>query len=141
MKIEISQKFESEELAARIADGESVDWDELGAVTPQSDIQELERLRSIEKMIRTVRHRHASVTNTTERATLFRFGGLDVIERIGAGAQGEVYRAYDPMLDQHVALKPQGGLKYPDKSVFWTGQTSGSSPPTEYSKRIWCCGA
>src|SRR6185436_15672472 len=30
---------------------------------------------------------------------------LEILEPLGAGAQGEVFRAYDPMLDAEVALK------------------------------------
>ena len=35
----------------------------------------------------------------------FKFGQLEVLEKLGEGAQAEVYRAYDPVLDQFFALK------------------------------------
>jgi serine/threonine protein kinase len=34
-----------------------------------------------------------------------RFGGYEVIDRIGAGGMGEVWRAWDPSLEREVALK------------------------------------
>src|SRR5687767_7756693 len=39
-------------------------------------------------------------------ADLFRsWGHLRVMEKLGEGSFGEVYRAYDPLLDRQVALK------------------------------------
>jgi eukaryotic-like serine/threonine-protein kinase len=35
----------------------------------------------------------------------FRFGQLEVLDKLGEGAQAEIYRAYDPVLDQFFALK------------------------------------
>ena len=41
--------------------------------------------------------------------TPFRWGHLRVLEPIGAGGFGEIYRAYDPNLDREVALKLRRG--------------------------------
>src|SRR3984885_1130829 len=38
-------------------------------------------------------------------APSFRFGQLEVLDKLGEGAQAEIYRAYDPVLDQFFALK------------------------------------
>jgi serine/threonine protein kinase len=42
---------------------------------------------------------------TAHRAVLFEWGHLAVLESVGAGGFGEVFRAYDPMLQREVALK------------------------------------
>ncbi len=47
------------------------------------------------------------------RSPLFRWGLLDVLEKIGQGAFGEVYRAYDPALDREVALKLWNRAAFP----------------------------
>jgi serine/threonine protein kinase len=42
---------------------------------------------------------------TAHHAVLFEWGHLAVLESIGTGGFGEVFRAYDPMLQREVALK------------------------------------
>ena len=51
------------------------------------------------------RHLQLGDARDTPRSGRFRFGALTVLEPLGSGAQGDVWRAYDPMLDLHVALK------------------------------------
>ena len=34
-----------------------------------------------------------------------RLGGYEIVSPLGAGGMGEVYRAKDPELDRHVAIK------------------------------------
>ena len=41
----------------------------------------------------------------TQRPRLFSWGHLDVLDKIGEGSFGEVFRAYDSILDRDVALK------------------------------------
>jgi serine/threonine protein kinase len=41
----------------------------------------------------------------TRPLPLFRFGRYEVLEEIGHGGQGIVYRAHDPILERHIALK------------------------------------
>src|SRR6266478_8955056 len=51
------------------------------------------------------------------RVTGARIGRYVVLERVGSGAMGVVYGAYDPELDRKIALKllqkPRGGAQKP----------------------------
>jgi len=90
-----------EQLAARIADEQPVDWRELDA-----DTASVSGLREIEQLAQGFRHLQVSaVAPKTPTSNRFMFGNLQVLEPIGSGAQGEVWRAYDPLLDLQVALK------------------------------------
>jgi tRNA A-37 threonylcarbamoyl transferase component Bud32 len=97
-----SEQRDLEQLAARIADEQPVDWREL----EQTDDSSVSGLREIEQLAQGFRHLQVSaVAPKTPTSNRFTFGTLQVLEPIGSGAQGEVWRAYDPLLDMHVALK------------------------------------
>jgi tRNA A-37 threonylcarbamoyl transferase component Bud32 len=91
-----------EQVAARIADEQPVNWGKVG----EADAASLSGLREIEQLAQGFRHLQVSaVAPKTPTSNRFRFGALQVLELIGSGAQGEVWRAYDPLLDLQVALK------------------------------------
>ena len=90
-----------EQLAARIADEEPVDW--RAAVNGRDPV--VQGLREFEQVVNGFRHVRLANGSETPRASRFRFGNLTVIDALGAGTQGEVWRAYDPLLDLQVALK------------------------------------
>ena len=92
-----------EKLAARIADDEPVDWRSAAEKTTTDPI--LAGLRELEQVAHGFRHAQISNGKDTPRSSRFKFGTLTVIEPIGSGSQGEVWRAYDPLLDLQVALK------------------------------------
>ncbi|MEO5624498.1 MAG: serine/threonine-protein kinase [Dokdonella sp.] len=93
---------ELESLAARIADDEPVSWP---AARGAGETQTLNGLREVQQLMQGYRHLQLDTARNTPRSCRFRFGTLTVIEPLGSGTQGEVWRAYDPALDLQVALK------------------------------------
>jgi serine/threonine protein kinase len=94
-----------EHLAARIADDEPVDWLTATGALDTSDDSAVQGLRELEQVVNGFRHVQLAEGRATPTSSRFQFGGLTVIDPLGSGSQGDVWRAYDPMLDLHVALK------------------------------------
>ncbi len=108
------------ELAEAIADGRPLDWDSIELSTPDgeerlvvahlraiSQIAEL-RIASDSVSASSAASRFLSTTGATaspEGTAIGRWGLLQILERVGAGSFGDVYRAWDPTLDREVALK------------------------------------
>jgi peptide/nickel transport system substrate-binding protein len=104
------------EVADQIADGTPIDWEALNA-RPLDPVEEelVERLRALEQVIR--QHLVATASSPSSPDDLGHlespptepipatWGALKIVERIGHGTFGDVYRAYDPRLDRIVALK------------------------------------
>lgn len=93
-----------QELATRIADDRPVDWAGPAGAAPADD-PATRGLRELERIAQGFRHAQLAGDSAPVTPGRFAFGPLRVLERVGAGTQGEVWRAYDPMLDMHVALK------------------------------------
>lgn len=98
-----------DELAENFVDALSVDWGyakQLG-----DDAQDLLKNFHTISQIAQLHHSHHGTDNTdsrhsdTETMQLFQWGRLKVVEKIGSGANGQVYRAHDDILDRDVALK------------------------------------
>lgn len=103
-------------LVDAIAEGRPIDWD---AVRRESALSEtvVRRLAMVEAHARALRQwpADASATDTGpdvtrtedrhDRETGWSWGPLIVFERVGGGAFGDVYRAWDPGLEHVVALK------------------------------------
>jgi hypothetical protein len=85
-------------LALALTDGRDVDWAREG-VTDDAAFGHLRALESIAKATAASEPREASTL--AER----RFGPLRLLEKLGAGASGEVFRAWDMRLEREVALK------------------------------------
>ncbi|MBA3295595.1 MAG: protein kinase, partial [Acidobacteria bacterium] len=87
-------------LARAILDDTPVDWADVEARSEQADRPLLAQLR----LLATLRN-VGRTSEWPEGSKLESWGRLRVFERIGRGAFGEVYRAWDPTLDREVALK------------------------------------
>lgn len=102
------------ELAGRVADGTPVEWSD-SSPSPELDetLRNLQALEAVAAAFRTCRseesgHRDGGLVSTQggERPVpLFVWGQLEVLEKLGEGSFGEVYRSRDPLLDRDVALK------------------------------------
>src|SRR5215471_11887340 len=98
-------------LAEMMAEGIPVDWDELRREDPELAAS-VDRFRELEAL--STAHRNASqeigqiadrTVSAPREQPLFLWGDIQALEKIGEGGFAEVYRAWDPALEQEVALK------------------------------------
>jgi serine/threonine-protein kinase len=88
------------DVAAALADGTVVDWESAArSLTSDDDRRLLTELRFIEDLAR------GAQTASTAVAAGECWGPLKILEHVGRGAFGDVYRAWDNRLDREVALK------------------------------------
>jgi len=107
-------------VARAITDGQPVDWAGLLAAHPEHRSR-LEKLRLIQSLadsqvLRILEATSEDLSPAPDGA--FTWGPLRVIERIGEGSFGEVYRAFDPVLHRDVALKLQRTDRGPPAVAF-----------------------
>ncbi len=97
-----------------IADGQSIDWQEAEATAANDE--ERERIRSLEAISEIATFHRAWLAEAGLTGSLDddeeepaeipdRWGELEILERIGRGSFGDVYKAREPRLDRIVALK------------------------------------
>ncbi len=89
------------EWAEAVAEGTPADWARRSADAPELS-GALAGLQSLALLGETMR---ASAAPRPAREVAFRWGELEVLTRLGGGATGEVWRAWDPSLEREVALK------------------------------------
>jgi serine/threonine-protein kinase len=104
------------EVAAAVADGAEVDWcGAASGVCTSEDRARLTDLRLIQSIAEAYRQADASAAPNISNAGPIlakeplpvgtRWGSLEILESIGRGTSGHVYRAHDARLDRDVALK------------------------------------
>jgi serine/threonine-protein kinase len=108
------------DIAAALADGTTVDWEAAAqSIAGDDDRRVLAELRFIADMARTTRGDSSILTAAVPAPTAERepdasgrhmvgeasWGPLKIIERVGRGTFGDIYRAWDSRLDREVALK------------------------------------
>ncbi len=105
-----------ERLAERVAAGEPVDWAAAAREFTPAEREVLAGLRELSRIViaqaadpaaRAAAAGGDGETTTPPLATATPrlWGNLRVLDRLGGGTYGEVYRAHDPALDRDVALK------------------------------------
>ena len=88
------------DLAVHIADGTPIDWAAADSCATPAEASVLDYLRTLERIAQL----HAAPA-ADEPPVPASWGPLTIIERVGRGTYGDVYRARDPKLDRPVALK------------------------------------
>ncbi|MBK8164808.1 MAG: protein kinase [bacterium] len=105
-------KAEDDRLAGlfgSVSDGDAIDWDSVVRRMGPAELPVVEALREVDRIGQFNRglQRVESATDRVATGTgeVPRWGDLLLLERCGAGAQADVYRAWDPALRREVALK------------------------------------
>jgi hypothetical protein len=120
------------EIAGAIADGSPLDWSALDHVKDDA-LGELRIIAEIAALHRKDFDEGSAFTpgarprppDEQELSKAERWGPLLLLERVGGGGFGEVYRAWDPALDHEVALKL---LRLPPRAS--PGSTTTPTTPT-----------
>jgi len=98
-----------DDLLAAVLDGTPIDWSAIESSGSDAARELVPYLKIVAAVARA--HGRPEETGSTDSASAEpfgvdgRWGGLEIIERVGHGAFGEVYRAWDPRLARDVALK------------------------------------
>src|SRR5262245_16873238 len=97
-----------DQAARAILDGTPPDWPVLESshdLEAQEIAEQLKVLSRIAAIHRASEPEQAATGAACRADATGRWGPLDLLEKVGTGAFGEVYRAWDTRLDREVALK------------------------------------
>jgi TolB-like protein/Flp pilus assembly protein TadD len=113
--------------AGRISDGEQVDWVSITSSLPSDDQRAVaDELAVLQQIAAGHRQLHELLPVTSDTAPTLtpdraRWGHLDLLNVVGRGSYGTVYRAWDTRLERLVALKLFHGASDPE-SVMQEGR-------------------
>jgi len=111
------------EAAGLVADGTDPDWGSVSSRLSSDEERALAgELAIVSKIAQEHRRLHQLLPPTAEDGTPMApdrssWGHLELVEIIGRGSYGTVYRAWDSRLDRHVALKLFHGAPHPDAVI------------------------
>jgi len=98
-----------EDLAKRVADHQAIDWESNDTSDPI--VAGLKKIYDYHQAIA----RNSDTKYAANQHSPGAWANLNLIEQIGQGTYGEVYRAFDPVLQRDVALKV---VRNPDTSLL-----------------------
>ena len=101
----MASEFEPlEDLAEAVLLGQNVDWASAESSAGAANREAVRQLKVLARIAELHRNLAYDIPSAAP-PKLERWGRLELLERIGRGSFGEVYRAWDSKLDREVAVK------------------------------------